>query len=391
MPCNKKQRSSCGCNFNIKNLGTGDIERVSINGADRTALNWTEVSVPEILCVPSQKPDIENIDQVYVNATIKSVSLIETPFAYKSYDTYLTAGEIASVQAILTALTAAGIPALLTAVGVATTALTTELTTFVTANPLLGPTLNPIIASLTAAVPALTTAGTDITTAATGVTTALTGEIGYVVQNSINLLQDALNGGLVAVGEISALLVNLNAALAGVTLTPALTAAITALQTAITAVVTAIQSILNLILALVLKTKAFEIIPNAEGTCLSGRKIIIEGELDQKVIYTANVAIQSVHSENYVVPFSAFIIPYAKFEGLEYETDIEIVSIPEVTPRLTIDGFRYDPDIEINVDLCDEFCVDVNIEDIYVYAVDPRTIFKNVTVFLKAKLARVCS
>lgn len=45
-----------------------------------TAANaWTEISVPEILTVPSCKPDIEAVDKVYISAKITSTKLIETP------------------------------------------------------------------------------------------------------------------------------------------------------------------------------------------------------------------------------------------------------------------------------------------------------------------------
>ena len=42
-----------------------------------------------------------------------------------------------------------------------------------------------------------------------------------------------------------------------------------------------------------------ENIPNAERTNLTGRKLIIEGLLKQKVIYTADDDKQSLHSANF--------------------------------------------------------------------------------------------
>ena len=53
---------------------------------------------------------------------------------------------------------------------------------------------------------------------------------------------------------------------------------------------------------------AGEDIPNAECTNLTGRKLIIEGFLKQKVIYTAADDEQSLHSANFEIPFSTFII-----------------------------------------------------------------------------------
>lgn len=43
------------------------------------------------------------------------------------------------------------------------------------------------------------------------------------------------------------------------------------------------------------------------------------------------------------------------------------------------------------LDLCEEFNIEKCIEDIYVYALDKRRIFKNITVFLKAKPGASCN
>jgi hypothetical protein len=94
-------------------------------------------------------------------------------------------------------------------------------------------------------------------------------------------------------------------------------------------------------------------IENQEGTFLTGRKLIIEGLLKQKIIYTAAVPEQSIHSSHFDVPFSAFII------------------LPPDTP------------------LTQKFKVEICIEDIFVCRVTPRQVFKNVTVFIKAT-ALVC-
>ena len=51
-----------------------------------------------------------------------------------------------------------------------------------------------------------------------------------------------------------------------------------------------------------------ENIPNSECTNLTGRKLIIEGLLKQKIIYTAAVDEQSIHSASLVIPVSTFII-----------------------------------------------------------------------------------
>lgn len=86
---------------------------------------------------------------------------------------------------------------------------------------------------------------------------------------------------------------------------------------------------------------------SAEGLFLKGRKLIVEGILHQKVIYTALVPNQKVHAAHFNIPFSTFI----------------------VLPQGSID---------------EKFCVDVCIEDVFIKALSRRQIFKNVTLFLRA-------
>lgn len=94
---------------------------------------------------------------------------------------------------------------------------------------------------------------------------------------------------------------------------------------------------------------------NSEGTKLTGWKLIVEGIVKQKVVYTADVPNQSVHSAHFDVPFSAFIV-------LPSSTTLE-----------------------------DKFCVDVCVEDVFVKVFNNRDIFKNVTLFLRAFPAPVAS
>lgn len=91
-------------------------------------------------------------------------------------------------------------------------------------------------------------------------------------------------------------------------------------------------------------------INNWEDTNLTGRKLIIEGVLRQKISYTAEVAdgSQPLHSAHFDIPFSAFIV----VEGN--------------TPTNTI--FRVEPFIE----------------DIFICAIDNRHVFKNTIIFIKA-------
>jgi len=90
---------------------------------------------------------------------------------------------------------------------------------------------------------------------------------------------------------------------------------------------------------------------NAEGTTLTGRKLIIEGTLNQKIVYTADLPDQPVHSAHFKVPFSAFIV---------------------------LDGADT---------LEDNFCIETCVEDVFVKVFNNRDIFKNVTLFLRAKHA----
>lgn len=95
-------------------------------------------------------------------------------------------------------------------------------------------------------------------------------------------------------------------------------------------------------------------IQNQEGAFLTGRKLVIEGVLRQKVVYTAANAEQSVHAAHFDVPFSAFII------------------------------------LAPNELLTQKFKIEACIEDIFVTRITARQIFKNVTLFIKAT-PLVCS
>lgn len=90
-------------------------------------------------------------------------------------------------------------------------------------------------------------------------------------------------------------------------------------------------------------------VPNYEGLGLTGKKLIIEAILRQRVTYTACVdGCQSIHSAHFDVPISAFII------------------LPEETK------------------IADKFIVISCIEDIFVCTLSERRIFKNTTLFFKA-------
>lgn len=92
---------------------------------------------------------------------------------------------------------------------------------------------------------------------------------------------------------------------------------------------------------------------NAEGTRLTGKKLIVEGLLQQKIIYTADEPAQPVHSAEFCFPFSVFIV---------------------------VDSTATDPNA---------FCIDVCVEDTFVKLMKSRKIFTNVTLLLNARATGV--
>lgn len=103
-----------------------------------------------------------------------------------------------------------------------------------------------------------------------------------------------------------------------------------------------------------------EFIPNLEGKVSTGRKLIIEGQLCQKVVYTANEPDQSVHSAHFYVPFSAYIVVPSEIE------------FTNGTTTTTIDSL----DVDFQVNAC--------IEDVAIKMLDFRNILKQVTLLLYA-------
>ncbi|MDU1414177.1 MAG: DUF3794 domain-containing protein [Clostridium sp.] len=96
------------------------------------------------------------------------------------------------------------------------------------------------------------------------------------------------------------------------------------------------------------------LIPNEEGTTLTGRKLLVDGVICQTTVYTADTCIQSLHSVNFQYPFSTYIV------------------IPNDGTPLELA----------------KYCVDVCIEDVYAKVLNSRTIFKSVTLFIKANNAK---
>lgn len=98
-----------------------------------------------------------------------------------------------------------------------------------------------------------------------------------------------------------------------------------------------------------------------------GVKIVIEGELNQKVIYTANEPTQAVHSAHYLIPFCTFIeIP------LVIPAGVNVVDFL-LTLGLTLDDVLTGP-------------TNVLIEDVTAQLLDLRNIEKCVVLFIWAKI-----
>ncbi|MGL4875838.1 MAG: SPOCS domain-containing protein [Clostridium sp.] len=91
-------------------------------------------------------------------------------------------------------------------------------------------------------------------------------------------------------------------------------------------------------------------VPNIEGVKLTGKKLLVEGNVCQTMIYTAGIACNSVHPVNFKIPFCTYII--------------------------------LDPDVDIELD---SYCVVPCIEDVYSEILNERTLFMNITMFLLAK------
>lgn len=384
MNCNCNSQKSCGCDFNIKTVGICDVSKLNFNGDNRSSLNWTEISVPEILAIPDLKPEIENIDQVYAKVILTSVKLIETPFAYRRYPLcFLPEGLLAEIQ------TLAG--GLLAQFGVLDTALDVVL---VPLNSILGLVGLPDEASeiLQDLVDGLTDALDGVNDAIQALLAVLSTNqpVASVVCAALNTLEIALETLLGLVNTVVITVDNviqlvdeeLQAAIG------AILALVTGgLDTVVDAVVTAINDILDPVLAIDCDPGyVYGLISNAEGTCLTGRKLIVEGVLKQKIVYTAEVEDQSVHSAHFEVPFIAFIIPYAKFENIDGPETFTVYD-EQLDECREILGYQYPADITdvgLVPDLNEEFNVTSCIEDIYVKALEPKIVFKNVTVFLKA-------
>jgi hypothetical protein len=291
-----------GCGLRLKSVGVADLSRIKLDGQTSELLNWSEISVPELLPIPTEKPDIEQLDQVYVDAKITSAKLIETPYAYQVYQRAATELER---QKATTAIQTAKV----------------EVTEIEQAGEALLKLPNlpalPQLGTLQARLNAVSTASAQLDTVVSNALTLLEEDCGSAaqvqallqqVETAVPLLEQALSA---IAADLTALDVTKdndkdNDKHAGwkeqsAKLLEAVVALNETLQTAQAALASAI--------ALLGTTTYFALRPNEEGTYLTGRKLIVEGVLRQKVVYTGLVRDQSVHSVHKTVPFTAYIIP----------------------------------------------------------------------------------
>lgn len=123
----------------------------------------------------------------------------------------------------------------------------------------------------------------------------------------------------------------------------------------------AVNVSVNILRSEVIRTPSSLPLENLEGKILTGRKLIVEGQLCQLVEYTASDVEQSVHSAHFYVPFSAYIV------------------VPETIT------FTLADDTTITLDSLDvDFQVNACIEDLSVQLLDERTILKRVTLLVYA-------
>ena len=72
-----KCKCSIGNNYEV--IGLCDISKFAKSGKIATNKPWTQITIPEILTIPRNKPNIESIDKIYINVLIEKTRIISTP------------------------------------------------------------------------------------------------------------------------------------------------------------------------------------------------------------------------------------------------------------------------------------------------------------------------
>ena len=124
--------------------------------------------------------------------------------------------------------------------------------------------------------------------------------------------------------------------------------------------ITAINVAVRIIREKVIVTPCTDSCPNFEGKLLTGRKLVIEGELCQTISYSIDCGEEPVHSVHFAVPFSAYIVIPKKvnvsYKGQEKEID------------------------SLNIN----YQINACLEDVFVKQNSPRQVFDNVLLLLQA-------
>lgn len=124
--------------------------------------------------------------------------------------------------------------------------------------------------------------------------------------------------------------------------------------------ITGVNVAVRIIRKKVIVTPGTDSCPNFEGKLLTGRKLIVEGELCQTISYIAARCEQPVHSARFVIPFSAFIV------------------IPK-----SVRVWYKDDDQEVD-SLHTTYQINTCLEDVFVKKITPREVFDNVMLLLQA-------
>ncbi|CEN24576.1 hypothetical protein [Paraclostridium sordellii] len=129
----------------------------------------------------------------------------------------------------------------------------------------------------------------------------------------------------------------------------------------------------------------FKIQSNAEGSCLSGRELIVSGTINQRIMYTLDSPSSPMHYVKLNYPFTTYIIVYPKFKNVpNILRDVVVIDPKDPTKTLTIKGYVFANGSEIEVDLCEEFCVNAYVDYTFVELLDSKNIYNSISVFISA-------
>lgn len=123
--------------------------------------------------------------------------------------------------------------------------------------------------------------------------------------------------------------------------------------------ITGVNVAVKIIKEKVIVTPSTNECPNYEGKILSGRKLIVQGELSQAISYIANRCEEPVHSARFAIPFSAFIV-IPKTVQVWYKDEVQEVDSLYIT-----------------------YQVNTYLEDVFIKKSAPREVFENVMLLLQ--------